>query len=198
MKTKSINNQTTKTLKSLISTKVRNFKKLKSKPLPLNKFDGSGIYALFYTGDHELYGNNDKTPLYIGRVQPKSIPSDKNKESANLYTKIREQCKSIDDAKNLSIEDFQCKYMVLDQTEMSLSEAIENELINKFRPTWNLCVEGFSNHNPGKGRLKQSPSEWDTLHPGRQWVKKLQGAVKSKSVIKRKVKNYLKEVEQIS
>jgi len=192
MKTKSTNNSTTKALKSLISTKVRNFRKLKLKELPLEKFNGAGIYALYYTGSDDLYRNSSKSgvPVYIGRVQPNLTQVEPNLESAALYSKIKEQCKSIEDARNLAIEDFQCKYMVLDQAEMSLSEAIEGQLINQFRPTWNVCVEGFANHDPGKSRLKQAPSEWDVLHPGRSWAKKLQGKAKTKGQVKNKMKKF--------
>lgn len=191
MKTTHINNQTSKTLQSLISKKISNFRRLKTKPLPIKRFNGSGLYALYYKGDNPLYSEIVGSPMFIGRVQPKSFPTKEGSQSTELYAKIKEQCRTIEEVKNLSIEDFQCKYIVLDQTEMALSEAIENQLIDTFKPAWNLCIEGFTNHNPGKSRLKQSPSEWDTLHPGRKWAKKLQGKVKNRWAIKRKVKNYL-------
>jgi hypothetical protein len=30
------------------------------------------------------------------------------------------------------------------------------------------AVDGFGNHDPGKGRYKQARSDWDVIHPGRQ------------------------------
>ncbi|MDR0670086.1 MAG: Eco29kI family restriction endonuclease [Treponema sp.] len=39
---------------------------------------------------------------------------------------------------------------------------------------WNIVVDGFGNHDPGSGRYNQQISSWDTIHPGRNWAKKLQ------------------------
>jgi hypothetical protein len=50
----------------------------------------------------------------------------------------------------------------------------ESLLIEKTKPLWNVVVDGFGNHDPGSGRHNQQVSSWDTIHPGRQWVKKLQ------------------------
>jgi hypothetical protein len=193
MSTKSIN-KPSNAVKTLISQKVKNFKKLKEKDLPLKKFGGTGIYALFYKGKDGLYNKDLNSPVYIGRVQTTQTSTEvEDKERPFLYTKIKEACKSIEEAKNLSLEDFKCKYMLLDETEMSLSETIETQLINHFQPAWNTCLEGFANHNPGKGRLKQAPSEWDVLHPGRPWAKKLQGKAKDRRAIKKKVENHLQK-----
>ena len=43
----------------------------------------------------------------------------------------------------------------------------ESLLIERFQPIWNVLIEGFGIHTPGKGRKKQVRSKWDTLHPGR-------------------------------
>lgn len=40
-------------------------------------------------------------------------------------------------------------------------------LITKFRPVWNVAVEGFGNKVVGVGRVGAQRSNWDTLHPGR-------------------------------
>lgn len=34
-------------------------------------------------------------------------------------------------------------------------------------------VGGFGIHHVGGGRARQRRSEWDTLHPGREWVDRL-------------------------
>ena len=46
-------------------------------------------------------------------------------------------------------------------------------LIRHFQPVWNQVIDGFGNHDPGKGRNQQRRSVWDTLHPGREWAGKL-------------------------
>jgi len=40
-------------------------------------------------------------------------------------------------------------------------------LIGQFKPVWNVLIEGFGIHQPGK-RRPQRTSKWDTLHPGRK------------------------------
>jgi hypothetical protein len=47
-------------------------------------------------------------------------------------------------------------------------------LIEHHQPVWNKIIDGFGNHDPGKGRYNQQRSAWDTLHPGRSWASKCQ------------------------
>lgn len=49
----------------------------------------------------------------------------------------------------------------------------ERFLIEHYRPVWNLCIEGFGLHDPGKGRHAGEVPWWDALHPGRSWAAKL-------------------------
>lgn len=34
-------------------------------------------------------------------------------------------------------------------------------------------MDGFGNHDPSKGRYNQQISQWDTIHPGREWATQL-------------------------
>ncbi len=45
--------------------------------------------------------------------------------------------------------------------------------IERFKPVWNVLIEGFGIHTPGKGRRKQVRSKWDTLHPARSLARGL-------------------------
>jgi hypothetical protein len=49
----------------------------------------------------------------------------------------------------------------------------ERFLIDHYLPVWNRCLEGFGDHDPGRGRYQGERSWWDTLHPGRSWADKL-------------------------
>ncbi len=60
---------------------------------------------------------------------------------------------------------------------------IEAALIKLNRPLWNTAVDGFGNHDPGKGRYEQAKSDWDVIHAGRTWVDKCNGQPKSKEAI---------------
>ena len=50
----------------------------------------------------------------------------------------------------------------------------ESLLIERTKPLWNIVIDGFGNHDPGSGRYNQQMSAWDTIHPGRNWARKLQ------------------------
>ncbi len=50
----------------------------------------------------------------------------------------------------------------------------ESLLIQMFTPVWNRLIDGFGNHDPGKGRYQGQMPSWDVLHPGRGWVGRLQ------------------------
>ena len=49
----------------------------------------------------------------------------------------------------------------------------ETAAISMHQPLWNTLIDGFGNHDPGKGRYEQMRSKWDTLHPGRPWAERL-------------------------
>lgn len=151
---------------------------------PASKFEGAGIYALHYTGRLSFYRslaerNADgkfEAPLYVGEAVPEGyrkghldLHSD-SKPAHKLYQRLRHHAKSIGEAENLTLEDFRCRYLVVDDIWIPLGEAL---MISACAPAWNKCVEGFGIHTPGEGRRLQNTSAWDTLHPGRSFVRKL-------------------------
>lgn len=150
---------------------------------PLERFNGAGIYAIYYTGDFQPYGqiasqNRDgkfNQPIYVGRAVPagarkggtKSIA---NKSSTKLQERLRQHAASIESAANLLLRDFSFRYLVVDDVWIPLGETY---MIDAFEPVWNKVVEGFGIHTPGKRRKGQYTSAWDTLHPGRAFVRDL-------------------------
>ncbi len=56
---------------------------------------------------------------------------------------------------------------MLDPVGIGLTEQV---LVTEYRPVWNVVVDGFGHHGPGKTRRSQQRSRWDTLHPGRPWA----------------------------
>jgi Eco29kI restriction endonuclease len=152
-------------------------------PLPPGeKCEGAGIYAIYYAGDFEPYrplakknrGDDPGAPIYVG----KAVPHGARKGGFELGTgpgnallkRLKEHARSIGEAKNLDVRDFSCRYLVCDDIWIPLGEAL---LIERFQPPWNVLIEGFGIHTPGKGRKKQVKSMWDTLHPGRRLTKGL-------------------------
>jgi hypothetical protein len=158
----------------------------------LPSFNGAGIYAIYYTGVFSLYAKisakNKKDfiqPIYAG----KAIPEGSRKGGLGLdvpvgeylYKRLNEHRKSIDAAENLIIDDFYCRFLIVDDIWIPLGESL---LIEKTKPLWNVVVDGFGNHDPGSGRYNQQVSSWDTIHPGRNWAKKLQPGKPKEEIVK--------------
>ena len=60
-----------------------------------------------------------------------------------------------------------CQYVSFEDIWIGLAESL---LIQSFKPIWNRIVDGFGNHDPGKGRYEGKKPMWDELHPGRAWA----------------------------
>jgi hypothetical protein len=165
----------------------------------LSSFNGAGIYVIYYNGNFPSYAKiserNKKDfiqPIYAGKAIPEGgrkggfgldVP-----KGEYLYKRLSEHRKSIEAANNLNIDDFYCRFLVVDDIWIPLGESL---LIEKTKPLWNIVVDGFGNHDPGKGRYNQQISAWDTIHPGRNWAKKLQQG-KSKTEIEKQIMDFLK------
>jgi hypothetical protein len=167
---------------------------------PPDKFIGSGVYALYYKGSGVLYARIARLnqsgftcPIYVGKAVPPGWRAARTFESRtpDLYGRLEEHARSITQAANLNLEDFYCRFVILTGVESSLIGPLEAVLIRKYKPVWNTVVDGFGNHDPGRGRYEQSPSEWDVLHPGRPWVRKLQGRPPAREEILEKLRSFL-------
>lgn len=88
-----------------------------------------------------------------------------------MFRRLTEHAGSIEQAANLEKAHFKCRFLVVDDIWVPLAESL---LIQMFSPLWNTRIDGFGNHEPGKGRYNQQRSPWDELHPGRPWAAKLQ------------------------
>ena len=150
--------------------------------LPPATFLGAGVYAIYYAGAFDPYESVASTdrddtaavPLYVGKAVPAGARKgghglDANR-STDLYRRLKEHATSIEQARNIELADFWCRYLVVDDICIPLGESL---LIGRFSPVWNTVVDGFGNHAPGRGRLDQARSRWDVLHPGRPWAEKL-------------------------
>jgi hypothetical protein len=158
---------------------------------PQNRFVGAGIYAIYYVGAFPAYApiaarNLDdrfEAPIYIG----KAIPAGARRGGGLglttgpvLHRRLNEHAQSITQANNLNLEDFHCRYLVVDDIWIPLGESL---LIEKFAPVWNSTIEGFGNHDPGRGRYSSQRPLWDMVHPGRAWANKLLENNRSKQEI---------------
>ena len=181
-------------------------KLMDTEPVPLDslsKFAGAGIYAIYYVGAFPAYelvkdlnvGGQWRLPIYVGKAMPKGgrqgLDSDDGLPNTAVWSRLREHAKSIAAAENLDIRDFYARWLIVDEIWIALGESA---LIRDTRPVWNATVDGFGNHNPGSGRYSGLVPLWDTLHPGREWAKRLKPRpADSKETIARDAKQYLEE-----
>lgn len=156
---------------------------------PERPFSGAGIYALYYCGNHSAYsalcqldGGRFKHPIYIGKAAGESAKQGFNPHGSNkrkLYDRISDHAGSIAEVENLELDDFRCRYLVLNDAYISLAESV---MIRMFRPPWNGM--SFGSKVVGKNRMTGTPGLWDALHPGRAGRPSgSQGALKASQVI---------------
>lgn len=168
----------------------------------LERFSGAGIYAIYYTGSSNFYQpiaerNRDgkfEAPIYVGKaISEGARKGGKDAEAATraLLARLGDHEKSIRAASNLRIEDFFCRYLVVDEIWIPLGEQL---LIAKFSPIWNSLVDGFGNHDPGKGRYRGMRPRWDLIHPGRSWAEKCQPRLETAEQVLAEIISYLKNV----
>jgi len=145
-----------------------------------NPFPGAGVYALYYIGNLGVYRpislKDASWPIYVGKAVPKGARKGARAKSTpgaskSLFKRLGEHRESIAAAANLEVGDFLCRYLAVKEIWITMAERL---LIERYRPVWNVAMEGFGLHNPGKGRHEGQLSWWDTLHPGRPWAKHLQ------------------------
>jgi len=171
--------------------------------LPPEPFIGAGVYDIYYRGDFapyqrlaELNKEVYKVPIYVG----KAVPAGARKggfgmnaaHGLALYNRLSEHFASILKADNLNENDFVCRYLVVDDIWIPLTESM---LIEKYKPLWNCCVEGFGNHDPGRGRYQQQKSPWDCIHQGREWADKLKSNITPMEDLLEKIARYFDEYD---
>jgi Eco29kI restriction endonuclease len=136
--------------------------------LPPSSFAGAGVYALYYGGPHPAYGdlvNLDRGkwryPIYVGQATSAGFSLGATRQR-RIHERLKNHAKSIEQAENLSLTDFRCRYLVINDAHIALAESV---LIAAFRPTWNGM--GLGSKVVGKNRMEGAVSLWDSVHPGR-------------------------------
>ena len=135
---------------------------------------GPGIYSLHYCGDLSFYGpiGDGRSPIYVGKAVPPGSRKggELDPDAPALRGRIREHLRSIQYAENLDSRDFAVRALAVEPVWITLAERF---LVDHYRPVWNLCLDGFGDHDPGSGRHQSEKSWWDTLHRGRPWAANL-------------------------
>lgn len=182
----------------------------------LPSFKGEGIYAIYYKGDFEPYAvlseanDHDRwaMPIYVGKADPKGgrhgVRKDDGDDNApvasagvsdgySLRERLRHHSNSIKAAVNIRIEDFWCRFLLVNRVWVGLGEQM---MIGHHTPIWNAPINGFGNNMPGAGRpgkegQKTGRSRWDTLHPGRPWADALAPRGETAEMIANEVRQIL-------
>jgi Eco29kI restriction endonuclease len=145
------------------------------KPLAnVERFYGSGVYAIYYNGKFPAYSKITKRehPIYVGKADPADQAAKTAMEQGDrLSNRLNDHRKNIAKATTtLHLEDFEYRAIVV-QTGWQTSA--EDYLIHLFKPIWNsevgICY-GFGKHGDDPGTRANLRSPWDTLHPGRDWA----------------------------
>jgi hypothetical protein len=145
---------------------------------------GSGVYAIYYRGDHPLYGriSNSETPMYVGKADPANDDASTTREQgAKLTGRLVEHAGTIATAEayrdhlppHLSpiyLKDFMCRRLVCATNAQLVAE---KHLIRTFWPVWNSETKacwGMSKHGDAAKTRANKRSPWDVVHPGRPWA----------------------------
>lgn len=144
---------------------------------------GSGVYAIYYSGDHPAYRTVSKTetPIYVGKADPKQADARTAREQGpQLYGRLADHRRMIRTVGSyavklhlpdpLRIEDFECRRLVCATNAQLVAE---RHLISMFKPIWNneigICW-GISKHGDAAKTRANKRSPWDVMHPGRAWA----------------------------
>lgn len=145
---------------------------------------GSGVYAIYYTGDHPLYAGitSSETPIYVGKADPANDDASTTREQgARLTARLLEHAGTIATAASyanslpsglsaLRLEDFVSRRLVCATNAQLVAE---KHLIRTFWPVWNAETKacwGMSKHGDAASTRANKRSPWDVVHPGRQWA----------------------------
>src|SRR6266481_3209145 len=165
----------------------------------LKDFTGAGVYAIYYTGKFPAYAAiaslnlRDKfdTPIYVGKAVSAGSRKGGHLESESskvLYRRLCEHAESLRSVENLDIDDFYCRYLVVEEIWIPLGESL---LISRFTPIWNNLIDGFGNHDPGGGRYQGMRPRWDVIHPGRKWALNCKERLETVESITNEIKAFL-------
>lgn len=134
---------------------------------PQENFKGTGVYALYYIGKSKYYQSlyeqnriSFSQPIYVGKAVPRGWRQGRAQQgdaSNELFARLCDHQHSIEAANNLRLQDFMCRFMILEGAEADLAiPTIESSLISLYEPVWNCCIDGFSDNVASK--------EWHRLH----------------------------------
>jgi hypothetical protein len=149
----------------------------------MNPTYGSGVYAIYYVGQHPAYAeiSRSETPIYVGKADPEGPrAATPRQQGVRLFRRLADHREAIREVEAyasanglphpLRVNDFECRRLVCATNAQLVAE---RHLIEIFRPAWNqeskICF-GISKHGDAPTTRVNRKSPWDVLHPGRSWA----------------------------
>ncbi len=155
-------------------------------PVPLASVPsayGSGVYAIYYRGDHPLYAtiSGTETPIYVGKADPQNPDaSDSREQGSKLTARLQEHANTIAVSEAYAAEgrlaaglhpiklaDFWCRRLVCATNAQLVAE---KHLIRMFWPVWNSETKacwGMAKHGDAATTRRNKRSPWHVVHPGK-------------------------------
>ncbi|MEV7491926.1 Eco29kI family restriction endonuclease [Streptomyces anulatus] len=131
------------------------------------RFDGAGLYALYYRGESvPLYRplNELQIPVYAGQgAASNSATGAKTTARRPVYDRLRKHRRSMEEA-NLPLWEFRFRALLLPDVHANLGE---NGLRVGYQPVWNHTLTGLGGNEQGSSTRQSKKSKWDTVHDGR-------------------------------
>lgn len=158
---------------SFVATEKRSLASLKK-----DVFWGSGVYAIYYSGESEpAYSplSGTETPIYVGKADPRNPYAESiEAQGRALHLRLGEHARTISKTK-LDLNDFSYRAATI---QTGMQAAVEEFMIRLFSPIWNKEIgvcRGFGKHGDSPDMRKHKRSPWDTMHSGRGWADKTAG-----------------------
>jgi hypothetical protein len=133
----------------------------------VGRFEGSGLYAIYYTGRSvPMYRplSGTRIPVYVGQaLSHNSATGVAVSTRRPLWGRLRNHHDSIDGS-DLVAAEFEARLLCLPDVHADLGE---NGLRVFYKPVWNAILTGFGSHEQGPSTRQGARSKWDTVHPGR-------------------------------
>jgi hypothetical protein len=135
-------------------------------------FYGSGIYAIYYVGDAEVYKpiSGTETPAYVGKADPIGSPKNVVDQGTKLFDRLKEHRRTITAVEGIEISDFEYRALAV---QSGYQSSAEDHLKKLFAPIWNSetkILYGIGKHGDAATTRGNTKSPFDTLHPGRAWA----------------------------
>ena len=108
---------------------------------PPQRFLGTGVYALYYTGRtglYKKYGELNRLayghPIYVGKAVPKGWRQGRTsdapgKQSAELFNRLAEHSRNILAVCGVDLGDFMCRFVFLEEARSDMIGTIDAAVI---------------------------------------------------------------------